>query len=152
MRHRIKYESFLSQEIENYLVYRKKTGFTDDGNRWFFSTLDRFIRQRNASLEELTPAFLLEFRNTLDVNPGTVNKIFIHLRGFFDYLVRMDYMAKNPARDIPRAPERAYIPFVFSPEQTDALLKAVQHNIRKKDEYDFLKNLAVYTAVMLMAA
>lgn len=107
--------------------------------------------QEKADLSDLNSSLLLSFRDSLDVDPGTVNKIFIHLRGFFDYLVRMEILVGNPAKDIPPVTERSYIPFVFSPEQIDSLLNAVRQNISRYDEYDFLKNLASYMVILLMA-
>jgi len=151
MRSKIEFESFLAHEIEDYLEYRTKVGFTYKKIRWFFSRFDKYIIEKKAGMEDLNSAFLLSFRDKLDVAPGTINKIFIHLRGFFDYLVRMEVIVENPVKQIPPVAERAYIPFIFSPDQIESMLKAVQQNISKKDKYDFLKNLAVYTAIMLMA-
>jgi len=93
----------------------------------------------------------LDFRHDIDAEPGTVNKIFIWLRGFFDYMVRMEKMSENPVADIPALSENNYIPFVFSPEQTDALLSAVEGQIRKNRECFFVRDLAVHTALCLMA-
>lgn len=147
----IEFKSFLAEDIENYLQFRTDTGHRHNKLRWFFKTFDRFIIQREAGLEDLTPAFLLEYRNGFDMNPGSINKTFILLRGFFDYLIRMEKISENPAANIPALAENHYIPFVFSPEQVDALLLAVEKQIRKTRACFFLRDLGVYTALRLMA-
>jgi site-specific recombinase XerD len=151
MNSRITFNSFLTAYFEDYLSYRKDVGYTCGNLRWFFSTFDRFVCGHDYGWRDLNPARLLEFRDTIEAEPVTVNKIFILLRGFFDYLVRMELLETNPASDIPPIRENAYIPYVFTPEEIEKLLKAVEKNIRKRHEYDFLKHLSVYTAIMLMA-
>lgn len=151
MKSRITFTSFLADYFEDYLEYRVEIGYTCGTLRWFFSTFDRFILEHNAQWKDLEPAFLLRFRKSIDADPGTVNKIFTLLRGFFDYLVRMDLLETNPAADIPQMREKSYIPHVFSPDQVDRLLKAVESSIHKNEVYDFFKRLAVHTAIVLMA-
>lgn len=147
----IEFKSFLAEDMENYLRFRTDAGYTNGKLRWFFKTLDRFVIRRKAVLEDLTPAFLLEYRNGFDMNPASINKTFILLRGFFDYLIRMEKMSENPAANIPGPAENHYIPFVFSPEQVDLLLSAVEKEIRKTRECFFLRDLGVYTSLCLMA-
>ena len=148
----IKFKSFLSPWLEDYLVYRKNVGFTCGDLRWFFSTFDRFILEKDAKVNDLDASFLLDFRSTLlHMAPSTVNKIFILLRGFLDYLIRMRILQYNPARDVPAVTDKSYMPFIFSANQVDELLKSIQGDIRKTDEKVFFKDLAVYTSIMLMA-
>jgi len=97
----IEFKSFLANDIEDYLQFRKDVGFKSHKLRWFFSTLDRYLIEQQAEFKDLTPAFLLSFRQGIDADPGTVNKIFLLLKVFFAYLVRMEKMDRNPAADIP---------------------------------------------------
>jgi len=148
----IEFKSFLTVQLEDYLVYRKNVGFTCGNLRWFFSTFDRFVIKKQAELTDLDSSFLLDFRNTLSrMAPATVNKIFILLRGFFDYLIRMKVLDHNPARDVPTITDNSYMPFMFSQPQVDRFLTSIQNDIRKTDGNVFLKDLAVYTSLMLMA-
>jgi site-specific recombinase XerD len=71
------------------------------------------------------PAFFLHLRATISPHPNTTNRMLSHVRGLFDYLIRRQIVAANPLNDIPPVPERYFVPFVFSPEQTEQLLKAV---------------------------
>ncbi len=73
-----------------------------------------------------------------------------HLRGFFSYLQRLEYWEKNPLVDIPPLPELRFIPFVFSPEEIELLLRTIQKRIRK-DQKHFLNDLAEYIAILLLA-
>lgn len=147
----IRFNSFLSEYFENFLIYREKTGYKYGRMRWYLSTLDQYLIKNNAELNHITPGFLLEFRMQLKGDPGTANRIFTILRAFFDYLIRVKCLENNPLQDIPQLPENSYIPFVFSPEQVKALLKTVQKNIRNTKPYLFFTDLAVYNAILMMA-
>ena len=147
----IEFQSFLAKYFEDYLQFRKDVGFRSHNLRWFFSTLDRYIIEQQSKFEDLTPAFLLSFRQGIDADPGTVNKVFILLKGFFAYLVRMEKINRNPAADIPPLSENHFIPFVFSPEQVEMLLNSVQKQIRTTRECFFLRDMGIYTGLFLMA-
>jgi integrase len=51
---------------------------------------------------------------------------------------------------IPSLPEEHFIPFIFSPPQIDELLAAVCHRLRKRPK-DFVKDLGIYLAILLLA-
>ena len=129
-----KFNSFLADEFEAYLRYRIQVGFTCNRLRWAFAIFDRYVIEQRASFEDLTPAFFLKFRHHIRMPNGTINKIFIHLRSLFEYLVRVEKIKENPLRDISKLPEPAYIPFLFSPQQTESLLESIRQNIRR--DYD----------------
>lgn len=147
----IEFTSFLAKDLEAYLQFRIDQGFRYRKSRWFFATLDRFINETNARPEDLTPIFFLDFRTTIDADPGTINKIFLHLGNFFAYLIRMEKITENPLADIPGLSENHFIPFVFSPEQIEELLTAFRKQIRTSRKCFFLRDLAVNTAMNLMA-
>jgi len=56
----------------------------------------------------------------------------------------------NPVQDIPPLPQKHFIPFVFSPEETDQLLRAICKRLRKTQKH-FLKDVSIYLAILLMA-
>jgi integrase/recombinase XerD len=62
----------------------------------------------------------------------------------------MGACGQNPLRDIPALPEWHYMPFVFSPEQTDQLLDSFCRKPHK-DHACFLKDYGIYLALLLMA-
>ena len=111
---------------------------------------DRYLQEEKADGDTLQPAFLLKFRDSLTGEPRTVNSILSQVRGFFQFLVRQGIYNENPLEDVPPRPERAYIPFVFSPEETEALLTAIQKRLRNTPEH-FLKDLSVYLAILMCA-
>jgi integrase len=145
------FKSFLAKDLEAYLKYRDELGYTYRRIRWFFHTLDRYLEKTGARLDQLTPLFFLEFRRAIPGEPGTANLVFIMLRGFLDYLVRMDRLDHNPLLDIPPLAQNAYIPFVFSPDQIQGLLGSIEKRVRKNEPSGFLVDLAAYTALFLMA-
>ena len=65
-------------------------------------------------------------------------------------MIRQGLYTHNPLEDIPPLPEMYFIPFVFSPEETDRLLKAIAKRIRNTKEH-FLRDVALYLAVLLLA-
>jgi len=147
----IRFNSFLAEDFESFLIYRQQAGYKYDRLKWYLSTLDQYVVKNNAGLNHISPGFLLEFRMQLKGEPGTANRIFIILRAFFDYLVRINRIKDNPVKDIPDLPENSYIPFVFSSEQVKLLLKTIEKNVRKTKPYLFLADLAVYNAILMMA-
>jgi site-specific recombinase XerD len=148
-----KLNSFLAKDIEAFISFRKKLGYRSEANkiRNFFSAFDHYISKKDANWNDLTPAFLLEFRSQLSLEPQSVNKIMGALRVFFDYLVRVDRTAQNPLQDITDLKRNAYIPYIFSNEQVDELLNAIQINIQSHNESNFLTDLAVFTIISLIA-
>jgi site-specific recombinase XerD len=111
---------------------------------------DRYLIEQNASWDQLQPAFFLQLRATISDHPNTVNTTLSALRSFFQFLVRQSICDNNPLKDIPPLPERYFVPFVFSPGQTERLLHAASQNIRKTPKY-FLTDMAIYLAIVLLA-
>jgi len=72
------------------------------------------------------------------------------VRVFFKFLVRKGIYEKNPLQDIPLLPENEVIPFLFSPEQIEQLLKEICNKINK-DKRSYLKSLSQYMAFVLIA-
>lgn len=144
------FESVLASKLEEYISYRKGLGYTDENVRAGLLHLDKYLQKSKADGAALQPSFFLEFREGLRGEPRTVNGILSRVRGFFQFLVRQEVYLENPLEDIPSRSERAYIPFVFSPEKTEDLLIAVQKRLRRTPEY-FLKDLAVYLTILLSA-
>jgi integrase/recombinase XerD len=144
------FESFLAPALEKYIAYRRDLGYTEKCLRQSLSYLDRYLHAKQVCWGTFSPSFFLNFRASLKQNPRTVNGIMSTVHGFFQYLQRIGYLDQNPLSDIPPVRELHFIPFVFSPEQIELLLKTVQNRLRKTEKY-FLKDLAEYTAILLLA-
>lgn len=144
------FESFLAEKLEEYITYRRKLGYKEKTIRQPLLYLDRYIQCKKCTLDSFTPLFFLEFRESLKLNGRTVNGIISCVRGFFKYLERIECVGENPLLDVPKVKEFAFIPFVFSPEEIELLLKAIQKRIRKGEKY-FLHDLAEYLAFVLLA-
>jgi integrase/recombinase XerD len=144
------FESFLSQQFEDYMAYRHQLGYDTDSLRWVLKTLDRYLVAQNAGAGDLTPAFFLSLRANLRTQYKSINRVMSTTRMFFDYLLRIQYCRNNPLKDIPLLPEEQFIPFIFAPEQIDALLDAVCCRLRQNAKH-FVKDLGIYVAILLLA-
>lgn len=144
------FESFLSPQFEHYLRYRQGVGYGTKTTRSHLLMCDRYLAEHQGEKTSFTPAFFLDLRKRLPWQPRTINRVFSTLRVFFNYLVRQGEVKENPLKDIPPLKEWYYLPFIFSPQQTDQLLNAVCARIRKT-QLHYLKDSAVYVAILLLA-
>ena len=144
------FESFLSPQLNEYLAYRKELGYATKSSRSHLLTFDRYLMGTGVDWNSLQPSFFLEMRANLKMESSGINKILSAVRFFFQFLVRRGYVAENPLQDIPYLKEDTIVPFVFSPEQVDQLLRAVCKGIRRTERF-FLTDYGVFTAALLMA-
>jgi integrase/recombinase XerD len=144
------FKSVLAEKMESYVAYRKHLGYSERSLRAHLRAFDRYLQNYHATLDELQPAFFLEFRSRLTQDPRTVNDILWAVRGFFAYLVRQEFLQNNPLQDVPLLSPTYFVPFVFSPQETEKLLCALCQRIRTIPQY-YLKDFAVYLAILLLA-
>jgi integrase/recombinase XerD len=145
-----RFESFLSEQFEEYVAYRHNLGYDTQSLLWALKTVDRYLVTQNADPGDLTPAFFLSLRASLRTQYKSINRVLSTTRMFFQYLLRKDYCQDNPLKDIPLLPEEHFIPFIFSPPQIEQLLAAVCRRLRKNSKY-FVKDLGIYLAILLLA-
>ena len=145
------FESFLAPQLEEYMAYRQSLGYAEHPSVSNLKIFDRYLKSRKVDQQILLqPSFFLELRANLKVEQQTVNKVLSATRIFFQYLIRKEYYTENPLRDVPPLQSRSFIPFVFSPEETDRLLAAACKRIRKGQKH-FLMDMATYLVIMLLA-
>ena len=144
------FESFMASKLQDYVAYRKALGYAHKGIKPSLLAFDRYLIDQNAGWDQLQPAFFLQLRAKISNHPNTVNTILSGIRSFFQFLVRQDICEDNPLKDIPPLPERYFVPFVFSPAQTDLLLQAVCKTIRKSEKH-FLFDMAIYLTIVMLA-
>jgi integrase/recombinase XerD len=144
------FESFLALQLEEYVAYRKHLGYAKKAIKPPLLAFDRYLKEQNANWDQLQPSFFLQLRSKISIHPNTVNKNLSAIRAFFHFLVRKGVFNENPLKDIPPLPQRYFIPFVFSPEQTNDLLEAICKNIRRTQKH-FLFDMGVYLAIVMLA-
>jgi integrase/recombinase XerD len=144
------FESFLAPHLDDYLTYREGLGYALRPCRDHLRLFDRYVHQSGADWSALHPSFFLHMRTNLSMEAVSVNHVLSATRGFFRFLVRRGTFEKNPLIDIPRLKEEITVPFIFSPEQTDQLLKTICNKMQR-GQASFLKELALYIAILLMA-
>lgn len=144
------FESFLSRQMEAFVAYREQLGYSTETIRASLSAFDRYLVQQSDQDAVWQPMFFLKLRKELDQAPSSINLVLYAARCFFEYLKRTRQCHSNPVQDVPPLPTQAFIPFVFSPEQTNQLLDVVCKQIRKDRRY-FLRDLSEYLAILLLA-
>jgi integrase len=141
----------MAKNMEAFAAYRRQRGYAQERINQPLIAFDRYLTMHDVTWNQmLQPAFFLQLRAEISDHPNTVNKILSGLRSLFDYLVRRQIVAANPLNDIPPVPERYFVPFVFSPEQTGQLLKAVCAAIRRNPTH-FLFDQGIYLAMVMLA-
>jgi len=144
------FESFLSAHFNEFLAYRQAMGYVVKHSKSNLLTFDRYLLDKEAVWDSLTPAFFLQMRADLSMEPVSVNTVLLTLRVFFKFLLRRGHVEKSPMQDIPLLKENITVPFIFSPEQTDRLMVAVEKRVRRTENF-FLADLAMYLAILLLA-
>jgi site-specific recombinase XerD len=144
------FKSFMAPKLEEFLLYRQTLGYTTKSTRSYLRIFDRYLKGRQADWSSFTPFFFLEMRSDLSIAPSSINQVIKAARGLFMFLHRREYVEENPLQDIPLLKENATVPFIFSPEQTDQLLKNICKRIRKSKGF-FLHDFGLYVAVVLLA-
>jgi integrase len=143
------FESFMAPQLQQYAGYRQALGYAKKGIKPSLLAFDRYLIDRNATWHQLQPAFFLQLRAKISDHPNTVNRILSGIRSFFQFLVRQGICDNNPLKDIPPLPERYFVPFVFSPAQTDLLLQAVCKTIRNSEKH-LLFDMAIHLAFEML--
>ena len=146
-----KFESFLAQQLEQYVTYRHNLGYAMKASLSHLKTFDRYLKQNQAQQVLLQPSFFMGLQADLKIEPRSVNRIISSVRVFFNYLVRNGLYKQNPLKDIPYLPENDIMPYIFSPQQVNHLLSAVSNQIRKGSRRIYLKDLSGYMAMVLLA-
>ena len=146
-----KFKSFLSPQLQQYLIYRQNLGYSMKPSLSHLKTFDRYLMQKQAEQVLLQPSFFMGLQADLKIETRSVNHILSSVRVFFNYLVRTGVYSQNPLNDIPYLPENDIMPYIFSAEQVNHLLSAVSNQIRKVSKRKYLKDLSGYMAIVLLA-
>ncbi|WP_024334284.1 tyrosine-type recombinase/integrase [Desulfotignum balticum] len=145
------FESFLNNELENFIVYRKGLGYKEKLIRSRLVIFDKYVKKQADPSSVWNPDFYLAFRKEVGEEPSTVNITLSAVRCFFEYLKRKDPLLNNPLKDVPNLQRRPFVPFVFSPEQVDMLLDVICGRIRRHTQRVFLKDFSEYLVILLLA-
>ena len=144
------FESFLAPKLNEFLTYRQSLGYSLDSIRYHLLLFDRYVMEKNAGWDSFEPGFFLDMRTNIKLGKNSVNANIWAVRNFFQFLIRQGHMKENPLQDIPLLKKNTIVPFVFSPEQINQLLAAICKRIRKT-KYRFLRDLAFYNVILLLA-
>ena len=76
---------------------------------------DRYLIDKGADWDSLTPVFFLQMRSDLPMEPVSANSVLMTLRVFFRFLLRRNDVQQSPMQDVPLLKENITVPFIFSP-------------------------------------
>jgi integrase/recombinase XerD len=144
------FKSFLNRELEAFIAYREGLGYCVKYIRDPLRIFDQYVYCDPDPSVIWQPHFYLKFRNEIGLEPSRVNTTLYAVRCFFEYLRRKQHHLSNPLKDVPCLPQRAFIPFIFSPQQVEQLLDVVCCRIRHKQRV-FIKDLSEYLVILLLA-
>ncbi len=56
------FESFMAPQLQQYVSYRQALGYAKKGIKPSLLAFDRYLKQQNATWDQLQPAFFLQLR------------------------------------------------------------------------------------------
>jgi len=143
------FESFMATYLDEYLLYRETLGYSKKNLRGYLLAFDRYLTEQNAHWDSLKPSFFLEVRVRFKIKPRWFNEFLSAIRGLFQFLIRKGLCEENPIEDVPPLPKIYFVPFIFSPDQIDQLLKTLNQRIRNTDKH-FFRDFSLYMAIFLL--
>lgn len=94
---------FLDARVKEWNTFREKNKLNTDKSRVVLAKLVEWCNARGLfSLAEVTPAAVIQFRQSLPYRTGDSSSLKIHwsmVQGFFRWCVAMDYLSKSPVPD-----------------------------------------------------
>ena len=144
------FKSFLTEQMEDFIEYRSQLGYSVKQTVHYLKIFDRYVVKKNTSWTSFNPLFFLEFRASLNYENRTKNTGFRTIKMFFNFLVRKDLIQENPLLEIAQLPKNQIVPFIFSPEETDLLIKGVIKLMRRTEQL-YLGDFSAYISFLLMA-
>ena len=144
------FKSFLTEQMEDFIEYRLQLGYSVKAMVHHLKVFDRYVIEKNTTWLSFNPLFFLEFRASLNYENRTKNTGFRTIKMFFNFLVRKDLIQENPLLEIAQLPKNQIVPFIFSPEETDLLIKGVIKLMRRTEQL-YLGDFSAYISFLLMA-
>ena len=145
-----RFKSFLAEQMEDFIEYRLQLGYSVRDMVNHLKIFDRYLIEKNAIWASFNPLFFLEFRSSLNYENRSKNMGLRMVKMFFNFLVRKDLIQENPLLEIAQLPKNQIVPFIFSPEETDLLIKGVI-KLMRKTEQSYLGDFSAYISFLLMA-
>ena len=145
-----RFKSFLAEQMEDFIKYRLQLGYSDSMMVYCLQLLDRHVVEKKVTWASFNPLFFIRFRAALDHENRSINTCFRMIKIFLNYLIRKDLILENPLQEIAELQENQFIPFIFSPEETDLFLNAIIKLMRTTEMF-YLSDFSAYIAFLLMA-
>ena len=95
------FESFLATQFNEFLAYRQDMGYSTRQSRSDLLLFDRYLIEKKADWDALTPSFFLQMRSEISMEAVSINKMLFTLRVFFRFLLCHNYVNQSPMQDVP---------------------------------------------------
>jgi integrase/recombinase XerD len=149
------YKSFLKDQMNEYLVFRRTYGYKTDGDYSDLAVFDRVLVVKDITrLSELTVKFYLKLTAELlaYLKPQTVNSRMGTIRSFYKFLQRQDYTQENPLASLPKIKELYYSPYVFDSSEIRKLLDYLAKRAAGSKRQHYFTRFSHYSTFALQAA
>jgi len=123
----ITFQSALSDSLERFVRVRQSTGRDYRDQAYLLQRFDRFVVEQELQSPQITRALTERYQRTLSaLNPRTRYNRFCVVRQFCQYLALDDPQSfvPQPLRRV--SSQGAYVPYIYAPEQVQALLQAAR--------------------------
>lgn len=150
-----RFKSFLANQFEGYLKFRRGYGFKAECDYAHLCVFDKYLISREVkSFLQLSEQFYSEMmaEELEELKPQTVNGRMMALKNFYKYMQRQHQLTTNPVEAFPRLRELYYSPHVFSPAEITIILAHLADRAAKSPKCFFPVRLARYSACALQAA
>lgn len=117
--------SFLAEDIQLYLDFKRALGRKFDTEESALRLFDRFLSDYpGADRDHLTPSLVEDFLASRSrTRPRSFNHLLGVLRCFFAWIVIQGRLTHSPVRTRPRPTGSRLLPFLFEPEQVQRILE-----------------------------
>jgi len=122
------FSSFIAPQLRAYLTQKTTWGMTSFAKDFRAGFLDHYVSTSGMrSFEQLNEDLILRWIDSIrHRSPASKNRLLGFVRGFFDYLVRHDYLPDNPARRILLFKANTPAPYIYSLREIQHLLEAAR--------------------------
>jgi site-specific recombinase XerD len=128
--HPIRYRSFLAPLILKFFDFRKNLEYNVDKKHLYLARqFDEFVLRKGLTrLNQINDAFILEWMFDVPTQaPATKNDRLFIAKNFLRYLVRLDYLKKNPAERIPHLKiTQRFRPHIYTLHEVGTLIRAAE--------------------------
>lgn len=119
------FHSFLAPQLEAYMEFKRRLGFTSFGHVYLAQDFDHYLMFRDiVAVPQIDTGLIYAWIHVLSEQaPGTKNNRLKFARGFFHYLERLGLARENPTLQIPYLRPKYRKPYIYSLKELHEILE-----------------------------